>query len=457
MTAGHGPERFRAPSARRRAPGCSHSAGADACRGEAGVRITSFVRGALGALALSLPLAAQSGGAATPLVNLIAEAERANPSLAAARQGWKAARQVPSQVSTLPDPQVTLQQFSVGNPLPFAGYTTSNFAYVGVGVSQDLPFPGKLRLRREIAQQEAAVAGEQAEATRRAVIEQLKEAYFRLAASDETLDILRRDGELSRQLEQVSEARYRVGQGNQQDVLKAQLEETALLREVALEQQRRDTLQARLRQILNRSPQSPPIVPAPLTETKLPYSADQLRARVAKDNPDLAAEEARVHGEEFAVQLAHKDFDPDFNVQYMYQRTGPRFPDYYMLTVGVKIPLHRRGRQKPELAEAIARRGAAQRQFEAGTQTAYFAVQDQVLAARTGAQVLKIYRQGLIPQATATFNAGMAAYQQGREDFETLEQSFRDVLTLDRQYWSTLAAHEIALAKIEELTGVSLP
>ena len=85
--------------------------------------------------------------AVTPLAEVLLEAEQNNPQIQAARQGWKAAKQVPSQVSTLPDPQFNLQQVNVGSPRPFAGYTNSDFAYVGFGVSQDFPYPGKLRLK----------------------------------------------------------------------------------------------------------------------------------------------------------------------------------------------------------------------------------------------------------------------------------------------------------------------
>jgi Outer membrane efflux protein len=83
--------------------------------------------------------------AVTALKDLLNEAERNNPQIAATRQGWEAAKQIPSQVSTLPDPQFTAQQVNVGSPRPFAGYTNSDFAYFGLGVSQDFPYPGKLR------------------------------------------------------------------------------------------------------------------------------------------------------------------------------------------------------------------------------------------------------------------------------------------------------------------------
>src|SRR5712691_12947117 len=124
------------------------------------------------------------------LADLLAEAERSNPQIQAARHGWDSVKQVPAQASTLPDPQFVLQHVSVGSPRPFAGYTNSDFAYVGLGISQDLPYPGKLRLRSEVAQRDAAAEREHYGAVRRLVVEQLKTAYFKLAYEHQELAIL---------------------------------------------------------------------------------------------------------------------------------------------------------------------------------------------------------------------------------------------------------------------------
>src|ERR1700726_872439 len=83
----------------------------------------------------------------TPLSQLLAEAQANNPQISAANCGVRAARQMAPQVTTLPDPKYTYQQFSVGSPKPFAGYTNSEFSYIGVGAAQELPYPGKLGLR----------------------------------------------------------------------------------------------------------------------------------------------------------------------------------------------------------------------------------------------------------------------------------------------------------------------
>jgi cobalt-zinc-cadmium efflux system outer membrane protein len=393
----------------------------------------------------------------TPLAQLVREASQSNPQILAARRRWQAAEQVPSQVSTLPDPQVTVQQFAVGSPRPFAGFSNSDFAYIGFGVSQDFPYPGKLRLRGEAARRQAAASGDQSEAVRRKVIERLKADYYRLAYYSKTLAILRRDETLLAQIEKIAESHYRVGQGNQQDVLKAQLERTRILQQIVHHHEHMGLLEARIKQLLNRPPDSPDITPEPLTETTLPYTSDQLLDRARDNNPEITLQRDMVRGQSLQVELARKDFYPDFNVQYMWQHTAAPFRDYYVLTLGVRIPIWRSRKQRPELAQATEELDSSRRDYEAATQQAYSDVEQQYLAADAARKMITIYRQGLIPQSQASFQAGVAAYETGREDFESLLSSFLDVLNLNMEYWQTVANHEIALAEIERLTGVAVP
>ena len=395
-------------------------------------------------------------GMPTPLANVIKEAERNNPEILAARHAWRAATQMPSQVSTLPDPQITVQQFAVGSPRPFAGFANSDFAYLGLGVSQDLPYPGKLRLRGEIAQRDAAAEREHFESVRRSVVEQLKTAYYKLAYELQELQIVERDGKLLDQVTQITGARYRVGHGNQQDVLKAQLEQTKLLRETEMHHQEHYSLQAQLKQLLNRAPNQPDVIPEVLTETPLNYSLDELLSRVRAENPELRGQEQVVRRQSLQLELARKDFYPDFNVQYMWQHTAEQFRDYYMLSFGVHLPIYRSRRQRPEIAQATEELNRSRREYEAQVQHSYFEIRDQYLQAETAGRILRMYREGLIPQAAGAFKAGLAAYEANHQDFETLLTSFVDVLRLDEEYWHTLLDHETAVARLEQLAGVTL-
>ena len=396
-------------------------------------------------------------GAPTSLSDLLNEAERNNPQIEAARQGWNAAKQVPTQVSTLPDPQFEVQHFSVGSPRPFAGYTNSDFAYVGFGVSQDIPYPGKLRLKGEMAKRDADVTQQQYDAVRRSVLAGVKSAYFQLAYLSKTLAILESDGQLLQQVERAADARYRSGMGSQQDLLQSQVEQTKLQREITMHHLEVAKAQAQIKELLNRSQSSPDIVPADLAQTPLPYTFDELLAATNAQNPEISGAKKMVEKQKLQIDLAHKDFYPDFNVQYMWQRTDPtQFRAYYMLTVGVKVPIYRSRKQRPELAQAEADLNRARSEQESQTQQVALEVRTEFDTVEKTGELLKIYSDGLLPQTRAEFQSGLASYQNNRADFQGLLASFLDVLHLDEEYWKSLADRETAVARLEELTGLSL-
>lgn len=391
------------------------------------------------------------------LADLLAEAESNNPEIQAARHAWQSARHVPTQVSTLPDPQFVVQHLSVGSPRPFAGYTNSDFAYVGLGFSQDIPYPGKLRLRGEIAKKDTDVSQQHYESVRRAVLTEVKAAYFQLAHLAKRRAILDEDGHLLEQVAQAAEAHYRSGMGNQQEVIQAQLQRTKLLRETTENELEEGKVQAALKQLLNRPQTSADIEPGELSETSAIYSYDQLLSEARSNNPEIAGAQKMVEKQGLQVDFAKKDFYPDFNLQYMWQRTDPtQFRAYYMVTFGVRIPIYRGRKQQPELAQAQADQSRAKSEYEAQSQQVAFQLRQQFLSAEKSAELLKIYREGLVPQAHAELQAGLAAYQSSRQDFQALLASFLDVLKLDEEYWQTLAEHETALSQLEQLTGLSL-
>lgn len=398
---------------------------------------------------------AHASAPATPIAELVKEAERNNPEVSAAYHGWKAATHVPNEASAFPETQLSVQQFSVGSPRPFAGFSNSDFAYIGIGASQDLPFPGKRRLRGTVAQFEANSMREDVEAVRRRVIEALKLVYFQLAYVQQTLSIIEQNDKTLGQIEQTAESRYRVGQGNQQDVLKAQLQHTRILQEIAHHHQLEGQLQAQLKQVLHRPQTSPDIVAEPLTPIFLLYNDTQLLARAEDENPAIRARMQTVERQQAQVELAHKDFRPDFMASYMYEHTASQFRDYYMATFGIRLP--NRGRQKAALAEAQEKREQVEQELEAERQRVLSEIKQQYVLVRTSEERLNIYKGGLVPQANATFQAGMAAYQTNRQDFQTMLGSFLDVLNLQLDYQRELAEHESAVARLERLTGVTPP
>lgn len=390
----------------------------------------------------------------TPLSQLLTEAEANNPQISAADHEARAARQMAPQVTTLPDPKVTYQQFSVGSPKPFAGYTNSDFSYIGIGASQEFPYPGKLELRGKVAEREADTKTAEIGVTKTSIADSIKADYIQLAYLQQTLGILRQNEAVLDQLIQDVTAHYRVGQGMQQDVLQAQVERTKIVREITMHHQQMGQLQAHLKGLLNRDPGSLDIVTEDLTESSLKQASTDLLAMVRQNNPQILVDASSIQKQVAQVASAKRERKPDFELGYMYQNTDRKYRDYYMFTFDVRLP--RKKRVNAEIAEAKEQLSASQRTLDAHLQQQLAQVQQDYVQATSDKELLKEYREGLIPQSDATYRAALSSYASNREEFVHLVTYFTDVLALKLEYAQTLEDHEAALAHLESLTGATL-
>ncbi len=385
---------------------------------------------------------------ATPLGELVQELERQNPSVVAGQKAYEASRFDIKQASALPDTTVSVQHLSVGSPRPFAGYTNSDFAYIGLGASQDLPFPGKRRLRGEVAERGSETIRLSADAIRQDAIQKMTLDYIQLSYLQQTLALLEETNRSLGDIEKLAESRYRVGQGNQQDVLKAQLQHTRFLNELTIHHCEVGHLQADIKALLNRPQQSDDIATEPLKATSIETLP------VTNQSVEIQSRRAQLAQTEAASHLAEFETKPDFNVQYMWQHTDDKFRDYYMATFGIRLP--NRSRAKAALAEANLKQQQANAEYEAAQRELESTVQKQLVLIHTADDQLKIYREGLIPQSIATLRAATAAYESGKQDFQTLISAFNDVLQLQIESQRELAEREGAVATLERLTGVTL-
>jgi cobalt-zinc-cadmium efflux system outer membrane protein len=390
----------------------------------------------------------------TPLSQLLAEAEVNNPQISAADHGARAARQVAPQTTTLPDPKFTYQQFSVGSPKPFAGYTNSDFAYIGVGASQELPYPGKLRLRGEVTERDADTKQSEVEVTKTSIADAVKADYLQLAYLQQTLSILRQNEAALEQIIQDATARYQVGQGMQQDVLQAQVNRTRIVKEITMHHQQMGETQAHLKGLLSRDQGSPDIVTEDLIETPLKRTSDELLAAVQEANPQIQVDENSIRKQDAQLASAKREGKPDFEVSYLYQNTDRKYRDYYMFTFDVRFP--RKQRVNAEIAEATEKRSESQQTLNAHLQQQLAEVQEGYVKAASDEELLKEYREGLIPQSDAAYRATLSAYASNREQFIHVLSYFTDLLSLKLEYAQTLVDHEAALAHLESLTGATL-
>jgi outer membrane protein TolC len=390
----------------------------------------------------------------TPLATLVTEALSNNSQIDAADHAWKAATHVADQVKTLPDPQFTVQSFSVGSPKPFAGFSNSDFAYIGFGASQDIPFAGKLRLKGDVANRNADMQQAQTDLLRISVTDQIKIIYLRLAYLDATLSILARNDAVLKPLIETGLSKYSLGQGSQADVLKAQIEHTKILREVTMHHEEMGQLQASLKALLHRPQSSPEIIPEPLSVTPLQKTAEELQSLVLLHNPEVSLGTADVQKQDAMLKSAQREGKPDFNVSYMFQQTGGGYRDYYMLSLNMRLPRHKR--VEAGVAEAAESLERSRKELDSQVQQQLAEVQKQYIVLANSEELLKEYRDGLVPQAQAAYRAEQATYQFGKGTFATVLSSLIDVLTFEHDYQQAILDHETAMARLEALTGAQL-
>jgi len=393
------------------------------------------------------------GSAANSLQALLEEAVSQSPILVAARSHWQALTKVPRQVSTLPDPMVGLTHFTVGSPQPFSGYETSDFYYTGFGFSQDIPGPGKLGLRAKQAEKDAEAARGGYLLQQRQVIEQVRETYFNLFYLQKVNELLRQNQEQLAGIAETAEAQYHVAMAQQQDVLKAQLEVTSILKDLEMNQAEFQQDQANLKAILGRDQDSANIAIEEVKPSSLPLGDKRLRELAIDNSPDLQQMRAMEQSSDAGLEIARRNYVPDFSVGYAYQKTGPGFRDYYMLSLGATIPLYFWRKQTPAVEQAALEKQSAHANTYSKRLSIGSDLQNQAVALRSTQRIMKLYGDGLIPQAEETLTSARAAYRVSKVDFQTLLSAEIDLLHIRQEFYRTLADHEIAIAKIRMIIG----
>jgi len=399
-------------------------------------------------LALAAPAAAQ------PLPVLVEEALRNNREILAAQKRYEAARQRPSQAGALPDPTLSVGYTSNGGPWPVAGIGREATSNAGLSISQEMPFPGKRKLRGEIAGKEADAEFEQYLAVRLNVVSRLKQAYHELHHAATGIAFVKRYQDTLRNILRISEARYTVGRAAQQDVFKAQTQfsifETQLLRY----QQERDSKEIEIGALLNRPGAGRIEVPEEMAPGELTVTLDDMLAHARTQAPALAREQKMVERSELAANLARKSYYPDYTVSGGYYNQGG-MPPMWQFRVDFKLPAWL-GKQRAEVGEQVFTASQARHDYEAADVGIQASIREEYTLAATSRKLIDLYEKSVIPEARLALESSIASYQTGALDFLSLFSNFMNVVDYELMSHEELMKFHVALAKLEELTGMEM-
>ena len=409
----------------------------------------------LWAASLVASAAAQTPETRVTLRDLIGEALKNNPEVVAAQKKYEAARQRPTQESTLPDPMISVGYNSVGNPLPGAGIGREPVANAGVMVSQELPYPGKLKLKGDMATKEAQAEFDQYQSVQLGVISRLKQAYYRIQYTYAASDLLTRNRSLLEKLLSVTENRYSVGKAAQQDVFKAQTQISIIETRLVKLEQERAAREAEINSIMNRPAGAPVGRPEDVKPKPLSVGLDELFASAKQNSPMLARDQKMIQRSELAVNMARKEYYPDVTVNAGYYYMGSMSP-MYEVRADVKVPLYFWRKQRAGVAEQVSTLAQVRKSYEATGQSLQFRIKEDYTMAQASQRLMDLYTRNVVPQANLALESSLSTYETGTVDFLSVISNFSMVLDYEMGYYEEAMNFALALSRLEEMTGQKL-
>lgn len=393
----------------------------------------------------------------------ITDALGRNPAIREAAARYRAALQLVPQVRQLPDPMVTFTQAlrSVETRVGPQRQT--------VMLSQAFPWFGTLALREQVAVQAAAAQYHRYVVSQRDVIADVKQAFYNLAYADAAMAIAEEERSLLEHYEQLAQARFATGQGQQQGVIRLQAEITRVINRQELLNQQRVTLAARVNTLRAEPPEQPVPLLGVLELPRVTLDLGRLYTIGDQHRPDLQAAVALIERSERAIALTQKAFWPTVTVGVGYQSIGGRVdpagrlappPDNgknpLTLSFGATVPL-RRSRVRAGVEQANEELVAQHESYDRMRDDMEFAVRDAVVRLQTLRSQIDLFEQVMIPQTEETLRATEAAYenaQVGVLDLLDGERMRLDVRLINARYY---ADYLVALAQLERAIGTVVP
>ena len=395
------------------------------------------------------------------ILTLKSAAEQAvqdNPDLAQIQARAQAMAAIPSQMGSLPDPEISFNAMSL--PVKTFDINQQDMTQLGAGISQAFPFPGKLALREQAAAFEAEAATQSVTEVRWRLLSEVKTTWWLIFYLDRAIQLVDSNHGLLQQFVQIARTKYEVGEGLQQDVLLAQLELSKLLaQQLVLKASRRNaaaSLNALLDKPANTALRLPDTVdmqlPGIKLENRLYQQAETSRAVLEVNRQGINAAQSRLN-------LAKQDYLPDFNLGAAYGArastpSGDKRDDLLSLNLSMNVPIYAAQKQ----AKAVDQRTSELMQEKYALQDQWNKVRTQITQAYNDYQGAKdqvvLFETGIVPQARQTVASMLAAYQVNKVDFLNLVRSQITLFDYETQYWKAFTEANQSLAQLSAAVGM---
>jgi len=378
-----------------------------------------------------------------------------NPSIQAAREGWRATVEQYRVVTGYPDPQLIATYY----PDPIE--TRFGPQDWNIILSQMIPFPGKLSKAGAVVETEAEIARLNLDKTIRDIMVGLIETYYELYYINKAMEIAETNQRILNELTKIGETAYGQDRTAFLDVVKAQSQTAQLQYDILLLRDLAETEKTRMNGFLNRPPRAPlgAVQAAPFDT--LVYSLDELFRLAEMYREEIQMAELQIEKAENQVDLAQFENLPQFRVGLFYGVIGdPDVPnpppdagdDAIGVQFGLSIPLwlgKNRGRVRKARAVADQNRAAK----TATVNDAYTRIRNLYFRLENARRLITLYRDELLPQAMTSFETAETWFREGQGSFSDFLEIQSVVYNFQLALARARADHGKLLAGLERLVG----
>ncbi len=394
------------------------------------------------------------------LDSLISKGVDVSPKLKMLQSKYSAAESSINVNSNLPDPVLTL---GLAN-LPTNSFSFTQEPMTGkiIGLSQAIPFPGKLSSIADVSEKDAEIVKEEIRDAKNEIVKNISQNYYELVYVRKAIDVAGENLKLLNEIAKVVRTNYSVSKASQQNLFKVELEITNLNDKIYVLKNKENSITAMLNAQLLRS-QDVPITTGNLPAIKYyKFSQKELDSLTVQNRPFLSGIELAKNKAELQEKLAKYDYMPNFNVSVQYSQrdriamTNTPLADFASFMVGISLPINYGGKVSSKVEETEAMQDMYQEQYNLSLQMLNSNFGTAISKLNSLQERIKLIEEAQLPQAQQTYSAALSSYQVGQIDFINVIDAQNKLYQVETNLYRLKTDYMEEIEELKFLTGTSL-
>lgn len=375
------------------------------------------------------------------LSKVLEEVRKNNPEILAFKAKYEVYKNRTSPFRNLMDPMVSTE-------------VSSNDMKM-YSITQNLPFPTKLSSKSNVARAEEEVYRNIFMEKEQEILSKVKKSYANLFFLHKKYIVVNESRSFFNQLFNIASQNYSIGKTTQTDMLRAQVELSKTENDLLKIKDDINIEETRLNILLNRNIDNPVGMPEEISTNAAKITLDSLFEIAKENSPTLKATLWMEEQAKRMKSIAKQTYIPDFSFKFTQEEMpGGMTNQKYMASFS--IPIYFWGKQSDMVAEAKANIKLAEAHFKAVENKILLGTKEAKINVDNFNRTKSLYENTIIPQAKASLNSALSAYEANQIEFLSLLDSERALISFELEYYKSISDLYKAIADLENAVGINL-